>query len=62
MDLKDKKIKDINLSMFTKAQIINSKKYRNRRDLLAAILEEDKNYSVEQVNILIDKFMKSEVN
>lgn len=61
MDLKDKKIKDINLSMFTKSQIINSKKYRNRRDLLTAILQEDKNYSVEHVNTLIDKFMKSEV-
>ncbi|WP_270942512.1 hypothetical protein [Romboutsia lituseburensis] len=61
MDLKDKKIKDINLSTFTKSQIINSEKYRNRRDLLTAILEEDKNYSVEHVNTLIDKFMKSEV-
>ena len=48
--------------LFTKEQIISSKKYANRRDVLGAILSSDKTYTSEQVESLLDKFMKGKVN
>ncbi|MFR0018661.1 MAG: hypothetical protein ACLRU3_01770 [Paraclostridium sp.] len=47
---------------FTKSQIVNSKKYRIRKDLVNALLDEDKLYSFDEVDKLINKFMKSKVN
>lgn len=47
---------------FTKSQIVNSKKYRIRKDLINALLDEDKLYSFDEVDKLINKFMKSKVN
>ncbi|MDN9330660.1 hypothetical protein KLK89_02290 [Clostridioides difficile] len=43
---------------FTKEQIVNSKKYVNRKDLLNAILRENELYSFSEVEEIIDKFMK----
>ncbi|MCC0700338.1 hypothetical protein KGF42_13150 [Clostridioides sp. ZZV15-6383] len=43
---------------FTKEQIVNSKKYVNRKDLLNAILKEDELYSFSEVEDMINKFMK----
>ncbi|MCI9978056.1 hypothetical protein JY742_18165 [Clostridioides difficile] len=43
---------------FTKEQIVNSKKYVNRKDLLNAILEENELYSFSQVDDRINNFMK----
>ncbi|MCC0641741.1 hypothetical protein IC217_16750 [Clostridioides sp. ES-W-0017-02] len=43
---------------FTKEQIVNSKKYVNRKDLLNAILKENELYSFSDVEEIIDKFMK----
>ena len=43
---------------FTKEQIVNSKKYVNRKDLLNAILKEDELYSFSEVEYRINKFMK----
>jgi hypothetical protein len=48
-------------SKFTKEQILASKKYSNRRDVLVAILGDDKSYTLEQVDSLLDKFMKGKV-
>jgi hypothetical protein len=48
-------------SKFTKEQILGSKKYSNRRDVLVAILSDDKSYTLEQVDSLLDKFMKGKV-
>lgn len=46
---------------YTKNNILNSKKYQNRKDLLNVLLE-DKEYSFKEVDVLIDKFMKGKVN
>ena len=46
---------------YTKEQILISKKYENRRDVLGALLE-DKKYTFEEVDSLINKFMKGKVN
>ncbi|MDK0695915.1 hypothetical protein P5E93_15025 [Clostridium perfringens] len=47
---------------FTKSQIVNSKKYRIRKDLVTALLDENKLYSFDEVDDLIVKFLKKEVN
>ena len=43
---------------FTKEQIVNSKKYINRKDLLNAILKENELYSFLEVEEIINNFMK----
>ncbi|MDW0089359.1 hypothetical protein RHK27_03215 [Clostridioides difficile] len=43
---------------FTKEQIVNSKRYVNRKDLLNAILKEDELYSFSEVEEIINNFMK----
>ncbi|NJI81876.1 hypothetical protein GSQ54_15720 [Clostridioides difficile] len=43
---------------FTKEQIVNSKKYISRKDLLNAILKENELYSFSQVDDRINNFMK----
>ncbi len=47
--------------LFTKEQILASKKYSNRRDVLGAILTDGKTYTLEQVDSLLEKFMKGKV-
>lgn len=47
--------------LFTKEQILASKKYSNRRDVLGAILTDNKGYTLEQVDSLLEKFMKGKV-
>lgn len=46
----------------TKEQILRSERYAKRRDLLTALLEDDKQYTLEEVDTAIDKFMKGKVN
>lgn len=41
---------------FTKEQFLKSNKYSQHRDLLSAVLDDNKTYSKEQVNNIIDKF------
>lgn len=47
--------------MFTKEQILASNKYANRRDVLGVILSDDKTYTFEKVDSLLEKFMKGKV-
>lgn len=49
-------------TMFTKEQILASNKYVNRRDALGAILVDGDSYTFEQVDSLLEKFMKGKVN
>lgn len=46
---------------YTKEDLLNSKRYRHRRDLLDAILENGKTYTIQEVDNKIDKFMKGKV-
>lgn len=46
---------------FTKQQIINSKKYLDRKDVLNVLLKDDTSYTFKEVDKLIDSFMKKEV-
>lgn len=46
---------------FTKDQLMASKKYASRKDLIGALLAEDKTYTVEAVDALIEKYLKGKV-
>lgn len=53
--------KDENItSAFSKEQILKSKKYENRRDILAVVLDDGKSYSHDEIKAEIDKFLKQE--
>nr|DAV76422.1 MAG TPA: hypothetical protein [Caudoviricetes sp.] len=56
------KTKDIKtVKQFSKEQILESKKFRTRKDLLNVVLEERKKYTLEEVEIKIEEFMKKVV-
>ena len=46
---------------FTKEQLLCSERYSNRRDLVDALLEGNKSYTIETVDKLIDDFKKGKV-
>lgn len=46
---------------FSKEQIVASDKYRNQRDLVDALLEKDKKYTIATVDNLIEKYKKGQV-
>ncbi len=47
-----------NQARFSKEDLVKSQKYQHRRDLLNAILEDDKKYTIQEVDSKIEKFMK----
>lgn len=47
-----------NQARFSKEDLVKSKKYQHRRDLLNAVLEDDKKYTIQEVDSKIEKFMK----
>lgn len=51
----------LKISKFTKEQLVNAKKYSNRKDLLNALLQEDKLYSFYETDELINKFENKKV-
>lgn len=55
------KSKTEDLAKFSKSQIVNSKRYSNRRDLLTALLEQDKEYSFSDIKEIINKFNDKKV-
>lgn len=46
---------------YTKNQLIGSEKYRDRRDLLWALLEDEKVYSAAEAEEVMNQFMKGKV-
>lgn len=52
---------DANVTRYTKAQLIRSKRFSNRRDLLTAVLEDDKVYSIAEAEAAAEKFLKGKV-
>lgn len=47
---------------FTKEQLYDSKKYEMQKDILGVMLEEDKEYTFDEVDNLIKEFLKREVD
>lgn len=46
---------------FVKSQIIRSDKYKNRADLLNVLLEDDKEYTLSDVDKKLENFLDKEV-
>lgn len=45
-------------SKYSKEQLLKSKRYSNRKDLLGVLLDDEKEYSFTEVDAEIEKFMK----
>ncbi|BAK55907.1 hypothetical protein SFBM_0127 [Candidatus Arthromitus sp. SFB-mouse-Japan] len=46
---------------FSKEQILKSSRYVDKRDILNALLEDDKRYKLKEVDTFISDFLKKEV-
>nr|DAI02242.1 MAG TPA: hypothetical protein [Caudoviricetes sp.]DAR26354.1 MAG TPA: hypothetical protein [Caudoviricetes sp.]DAS41885.1 MAG TPA: hypothetical protein [Caudoviricetes sp.] len=46
---------------FTKEQLLESDRFRDRKDLVSAILSDDGDYAIEFVEEQIEKYMKGQV-
>lgn len=51
----------VETAVFTKENILTMTRYANRRDLLVALLDEQKKYTLEEVDVQIETFMKGKV-
>lgn len=49
------------IPVFTKQQLLNASRYREKRDLLQALLEEGKSYSFEETETILKRYMKGKV-
>ena len=47
--------------LYSKEQIITSKKYSNRKDILNVLLKENEEYSFSRIDEIIENFMNKEV-
>lgn len=54
-------VESVKTSTYNKEQLLQSAKYRDSRDLLSAILEDGKRYSIKEVDKMIQDFGKKEV-
>lgn len=45
-------------ALYTKAQIYKAKRYMNRKDIITVMLDENKRYTFDQVDELIEQFLK----
>lgn len=54
-------VKETNTKRYTKEQLIVSQRYADKRDLLEALLDDDKKYSLSDADGKIEKYMKGEV-
>lgn len=56
-----KKAEAAKTTTFSKEQLAACKRYRNQKDLVNVLLTDDRLYSFEEVDSLINKFMKGKV-
>ena len=53
--------KTVREQRFSKGQLLGSERFSGRRDLLTALLSEEKAYSVFEAEKIIEKFLKGKV-
>ena len=46
---------------FSKTQLLSSRRFRSRRDIISALLDEDKKYAVKTAEQMIEDYMKGKV-
>ncbi|WP_113674562.1 hypothetical protein [Vallitalea guaymasensis] len=54
-------VENVEVMTFSKEKIISAKKYSNRKDILNELLDDGKEYSFDQVDKLMDDYMKGKV-
>ncbi len=57
----DARVKPDKRKLYTKGQILSSSRYRARRDVLGALLEDGRGYTLEETDSIINKFMERKV-
>ena len=57
---KEKSVNEIEI-LFSKEQILKSNKFKDKRDILSALLEEDKKYKLSDVENMVIDFLNKEV-
>ena len=60
--MKDKEVKDAQVAKYTKSVILGADKLRWNRDVLAVLLEDDKEYTLDEVEKIVDDPNKREVH
>lgn len=50
-----------NETTYSKAQLVQSQKYKNKRDILNSILDDNKRYTFKEVDTLVDNFLRKKV-
>lgn len=53
---------DMVIISYLKSQIVNSRKYREHRDLLMGVLKEEARYTLAEIEEIIKDFLNREVN
>lgn len=46
---------------YSKTQLVQSQKYKNKRDILNFILDDNKHYTFKEVDTLVDNFLRKKV-
>ena len=50
------------VTKFSKAQLLDAKRFEDRKDALGAVLKDTETYTVEEAQKFLDDFMKGQVN
>lgn len=58
----DLEVGTVEIVTFPKEQILSAKRFSNRKDILGELLEDGVEYSFDQVDSLMDEYMKGKVN
>lgn len=48
--------------IFTKEQIVSAERYKDNKDVVNVVVKAGQSYTLEEVDELIEKFMKEKVN
>lgn len=58
---KEKEVAEEVKTTYTKEQLYNSKRFKECKDIIDALLEKDKEYSIEEVKKIIETFRRKVV-
>lgn len=61
VDSGEAKVAEVNEELFSKEQLLGAERFSGRRDILNALLVEEKMYSVSATESIVEKFMKGQV-
>lgn len=53
--------KEASKAVFSKKQLLASKRYKDKLDLVGALLDDNNEYTISEVDTLIKKYLESEV-